>query len=76
MYTFKLRESLEFSEFGDEMIIYNKETGNAHLLNATAAEIIKLISEHHNLDDIVNILFSKYVYKEQFGVFNSISFSL
>ena len=60
MYTYKLVETLEFSEFGDEMIIYNKETENAHILNGTAAEIIKLISEHRNLSDITNMLFSKY----------------
>ena len=64
MYTYKLREDLELSEFGDEMIIYNKETGNAHILNGTATEIIKLISDHHNLDDIVNVLFSKYNIKD------------
>lgn len=60
MCTYKLGETLEFSEFGDEMIIYNKETGNVHILNGTATEIIKLISEYHNSNEIVHMLFLKY----------------
>ena len=60
---FKLKEEIELTEFGDEVIIYNGETGNAHVLNETAAMIIRFISDFQSIDNIVNFLSSKYSFE-------------
>lgn len=57
---FKLKKGIELSEFGDEIIIFNAETENAHVLNETAAAILRFISDCQSFDSIVDMLLTKY----------------
>ena len=55
-----LRDDIQLMKVGDEIIIYDMDNKKAHVLNETAAIIIKLIEEKHNLGEIINSIVSKY----------------
>lgn len=54
------RNELLYRALDQEGIIFDPKTDMVHCLNQTAAMIWELLDGHHNLNDIVKVIISKF----------------
>ena len=53
---YMLSDGVLQADLHDEKVLLNQQTGLYHLLNATGAELVRLMGEGHTLDEAVDAL--------------------
>ncbi|MFR1518924.1 MAG: hypothetical protein ACLSVG_09170 [Clostridia bacterium] len=62
----RINDKMSYDKFDDgDLIIYDKEKEMTHILNSTAAEIIKLFDEDEDIDNVFSLYCNLFNIKEQ-----------